>query len=153
MTAVPRDAWHEAVMAEVSGGFTFPDLLTGIDRGEGVEVLIRLVDPSTATATVLTTVVDDRDPHVASVVDLLPGAAWHERETAEMFGVVFDGHPTPGPLLLRETPDRPPLRSTTPLPERLAQPWPGTVEAEPGRRARRRSLPPGVRESWLESDA
>ena len=153
MTAIPREAWHEAVMAEVTGGFTFPDLLTGIDRGDGVEVLLRIVDPATAVARVLSTVVPDADPHLASVADLLPGAAWHERETAEMFGVVFDGHPSPGPLLLRDAPALPPLRTSTPLPERLAQPWPGTVVAEPGRRARRRSLPPGVRESWVEADA
>jgi len=33
------------------------------------------------------------DPHVPSVVATYPAADWHERETWDMFGVVFDGHP------------------------------------------------------------
>lgn len=32
--------------------------------------------------------------------DLWKAAEWHERETAELFGLVFDGHPWPRPLLL-----------------------------------------------------
>lgn len=35
----------------------------------------------------------DADPHVPSVVAVYPAADWHERETWDMFGVVFDGHP------------------------------------------------------------
>ena len=33
------------------------------------------------------------DPHVPSVVGLYPTADWHERETWDFFGIVFDGHP------------------------------------------------------------
>ena len=33
------------------------------------------------------------DPHVPSVTGTYPTADWHERETFDMFGVVFDGHP------------------------------------------------------------
>ena len=33
------------------------------------------------------------DPHVPSVVDVWPTADWHERETYDFFGIVFDGHP------------------------------------------------------------
>jgi NADH-quinone oxidoreductase subunit C len=33
------------------------------------------------------------DPHVPSVTEIYPGANWHERETWDFFGVVFDGHP------------------------------------------------------------
>jgi len=35
----------------------------------------------------------DSDPHVPSVVATYPAADWHERETWDMFGVIFDGHP------------------------------------------------------------
>ncbi len=35
----------------------------------------------------------DGDPHVPSVVPTYPAADWHERETWDMFGIVFDGHP------------------------------------------------------------
>ena len=33
------------------------------------------------------------DPHVSSVTDIYPTANWHERETWDFFGIVFDGHP------------------------------------------------------------
>jgi len=35
----------------------------------------------------------DADPHVPSVVPVYPTADWHERETWDFFGIVFDGHP------------------------------------------------------------
>lgn len=35
----------------------------------------------------------DADPHIPSLVPLYPAADWHERETWDMFGLVFDGHP------------------------------------------------------------
>jgi len=35
----------------------------------------------------------DGDPHIPSVTSLYPGNDWHERETFDFFGIVFDGHP------------------------------------------------------------
>jgi len=35
----------------------------------------------------------DSDPHIPSVVAIYPTADWHERETWDMFGVIFDDHP------------------------------------------------------------
>jgi NADH-quinone oxidoreductase subunit C len=35
----------------------------------------------------------DADPHVPSLVDVYPTNNWHERETYDFFGIVFDGHP------------------------------------------------------------
>ncbi len=35
----------------------------------------------------------ETDPHVPSVVATYPAADWHERETWDMFGIIFDGHP------------------------------------------------------------
>jgi NADH-quinone oxidoreductase subunit C len=35
----------------------------------------------------------DADPHVPSVVAVYPTNDWHERETYDFFGIVFDGHP------------------------------------------------------------
>jgi len=37
--------------------------------------------------------VSDQDPHVPSVTEVYPTANWHERETWDFFGIVFDGHP------------------------------------------------------------
>jgi NADH-quinone oxidoreductase subunit C len=35
----------------------------------------------------------DSDPHIPSVTPVYPAANWHERETWDFFGIVFDGHP------------------------------------------------------------
>jgi NADH-quinone oxidoreductase subunit C len=35
----------------------------------------------------------DDDPHIPSVCSVYPGNDWHERETWDFFGIVFDGHP------------------------------------------------------------
>ncbi|MBO0820461.1 MAG: NADH-quinone oxidoreductase subunit C [Nocardiopsaceae bacterium] len=37
--------------------------------------------------------VPDADPHIPSVTGVYPVANWHERETWDFFGIVFDGHP------------------------------------------------------------
>lgn len=35
----------------------------------------------------------DSDPHIPSLVEIWAGNNWHERETYDMFGIIFDGHP------------------------------------------------------------
>jgi NADH-quinone oxidoreductase subunit C len=35
----------------------------------------------------------DADPHIPSLVNVYPTNNWHERETWDFFGIVFDGHP------------------------------------------------------------
>ena len=35
----------------------------------------------------------DADPHIPSVVSVYPTCDWHERETWDFFGIIFDGHP------------------------------------------------------------
>jgi NADH-quinone oxidoreductase subunit C len=35
----------------------------------------------------------DEDPHIPSVVSVYPTNDWHERETYDFFGIIFDGHP------------------------------------------------------------
>ena len=37
--------------------------------------------------------VPDADAHIPSVVEVWAGNNWHERETFDMFGIIFDGHP------------------------------------------------------------
>lgn len=37
--------------------------------------------------------VPDADPHLPSLVSVYPTNDWHERETFDFFGIIFDGHP------------------------------------------------------------
>jgi NADH-quinone oxidoreductase subunit C len=47
---------------------------------------------------------------IPTISDIYQGADWHERETRDLYGVVFDGHPNMKPLLLsEEDPDFHPL--------------------------------------------
>jgi NADH-quinone oxidoreductase subunit C len=79
----------------------------------------------------LKTDVDERDPHAESWVSHYPGADWHERETWEMFGVTFDGHPSLRHLYLPSEFEGHPLRKDYPLLARVVKPWPGLVDVEP----------------------
>ena len=69
-------------------------------------------------------------PVCPTISDLFPTSNWHERETREMFGIEFEGHPQPVKLLLSEPFEGHPLRKDFPLMSREAKPWPGAVEGE-----------------------
>ena len=55
------------------------------------------------------------NPHIPSLTALYSAANWHEREAAEMVGLVFDGHPNPKNLLLDEDVRIHPLLKAHPL--------------------------------------
>jgi NADH-quinone oxidoreductase subunit C len=55
------------------------------------------------------------DPHVPSVTGVYPGADWQERETYDMFGVIFDGHPALTRILMPDDWDGYPQRKDYPL--------------------------------------
>jgi NADH-quinone oxidoreductase subunit C len=55
------------------------------------------------------------DPHVPSVTAVYPGADWQERETYDMFGVIFDGHPALTRILMPDDWDGYPQRKDYPL--------------------------------------
>ena len=55
------------------------------------------------------------DPHVPSLTGIYPTADWHERETWDMFGIVFDGHPGLTRILMPDDWDGHPQRKDYPL--------------------------------------
>ncbi|MCB1238747.1 MAG: NADH-quinone oxidoreductase subunit C, partial [Tetrasphaera sp.] len=57
----------------------------------------------------------DADPHIPSVVAIWPGADWHERETWDMFGIIFDGHPALTRILMPDDWPGHPQRKDYPL--------------------------------------
>ncbi len=79
---------------------------------------------------VLKTDVDEGDMRAESWVPVYPGADWHERETWEMFGITFDGHPSLRHLYLPSEFEGHPLRKDFPLLAREVKPWPGLVDVE-----------------------
>ncbi|MPR00578.1 NADH-quinone oxidoreductase subunit C [Modestobacter sp. I12A-02628] len=59
--------------------------------------------------------VSAEDPHLPSVTGVYPTADWHERETWDMFGIVFDGHPALTRILMPDDWDGHPQRKDYPL--------------------------------------
>ena len=57
----------------------------------------------------------DSDPHIPSVVAVYPTADWHERETWDMFGIIFDGHPALTRILMPDDWPGHPQRKDYPL--------------------------------------
>jgi NADH-quinone oxidoreductase subunit C len=57
----------------------------------------------------------DADPHIPSVVATYPTADWHERETYDMFGIIFDGHPALTRILMPDDWPGHPQRKDYPL--------------------------------------
>ena len=140
-----------------AAGATMLDMLTAVDDpGNGrIEVVVHLVDVVDRQRHLVWSAVDRDEPVLDSLVGVYAGAAWHEREVHEMFGVRFTGNPDLRPLLTTGDAGYP-LRRTTALPARLATPWPGAAEPADrpagGRvaaRPRSRPGPPGVPQEWL----
>ena len=145
-------AWRRELEVAHAEGFVLLDLLTAVDHGDELELVARVVDLDGGARLITDRIPADR-PIVPTVADLFAAADWYERETAEMLGVVFDGHPDPRPLLLRTRLGAPPLRRSTILAARVAVPWPAAAEADAGGRgSRRRQQPPGVPDGWMRGE-
>ncbi len=147
---VPAERWVAA--AELARDdpeleLSYFDWLSGVDQLDaGFEIVLHLYSVRQRHRVLLRTRVPRAEPVLASLVPLFPGAAWHERETYEMFGVEFAGHPGLIPLLLPDGFDGHPLRKEFVLASRVVKEWPGA--REPGEShtgtTRRRMRPPGV---------
>ncbi|GAA2394968.1 hypothetical protein GCM10010404_60490 [Nonomuraea africana] len=149
---VAASDWIELLTYCRDTGYEFFDWLSGVDEPpDGFGVVAHVYNPSTHERLLLRTRVPRADPHLPSAVGVYRGANWHERETFEMFGVIFDDHPYLVPLLLPEGFEGYPLRKDFVLAARVAKAWPGAKEpGESGHGApsRRKTLPPGVPAEW-----
>lgn len=149
---VDRSSWREEATGLHRAGYTFFDWLSAVDEeDDGFRVVVhvaRLADSGIADHLLLATMVPVDDPSIESLTSVYRGAAWHERETHEMFGIDFGVRLEP--LLLPDGFEGHPLRKDFVLASRVAKPWPGAKE--PGEAdadsahspSRRRLRPPGV---------
>lgn len=155
---VPTEHWPAAVRAlRDECGATYLDWLSAVDElTDGFRVVVHLARLGTPVEHVLVrTRVPRAEAVLESLVPVFAGAAWHERETHEMFGIGFTGFDDGSgeglrPLLLPDGFEGTPLRKSFALASRAAKPWPGAKEPGEGGDAhaaspsRRKLLPPGV---------
>ncbi|MGH8867403.1 MAG: NADH-quinone oxidoreductase subunit C [Actinomycetes bacterium] len=150
---VPAERWLATLQAARDSGLTFFDWLSAVDElDEGFSVVAHVADLTRHP--VLHLLVRSRIPRdtpvLPSATGVYRGASWHERETHEMFGIDFPGHPGLDPLLLPDGFEGHPMRKEFVLAARAAKPWPGAKEpgesdhAAAASPSRRRTRPPGV---------
>jgi len=128
-------------------------LARGAVRFEWLTATHNLGDAFEVTSCVATAAIDERwivstsiTASVATLAHIYPQADFHERETAQMYGIAFTGRSSTEPAF-----DAPfeghPLRRDFALRTRQDATWPGAVEPDAAAR-RRPSLPPGVLPEW-----
>jgi NADH-quinone oxidoreductase subunit C len=119
---VPRE--HVATLCahlKAAPGFEFDMLsdITGADRGPEeeprFEVNYHLFSTKRFHRLRLKVLLNQEDTHVPTVVPVWRTANWHERETFDMFGVIFDGHPDLRRILLPDDWQGHALRKDFPL--------------------------------------
>lgn len=158
---IRTDAWQQAGRVAKELGFSYFCFLSGLDwlpspYGKGEEdpteptperstaivqgvtggetrfqVFARVYDINAHVGVTLKADVPDADPRIDSWVPVYAGANWHERETWEMYGITFVGHPDPRHMYLPTDFEGYPLRKDFPLLARMVKPWPGIVDVEP----------------------
>jgi NADH-quinone oxidoreductase subunit C len=156
---LPED-WLTAVEACKADGFDYFDWLGCVDE-IGRQNCLRIVlvvrnMGQRAEPRMLSCLLPRDDPRLDTVSGVFAGAAWHEREAAELFGVEFIGGDHRR-LLLNPEFEGTPLRKDEVLAARTGMSWPGAkepgeTEASP---SRRRLVPPGVPDPavWGDRDA
>jgi NADH-quinone oxidoreductase subunit C len=77
--------------------FEFCSSLSGVhfphEKGRELHVAYHLLSMTHNRRIRVEVTAPDDDPHIPSVVSIYPTADWHERETYDFFGIIFDGHP------------------------------------------------------------
>lgn len=122
--AVPREAIRET-MADLKGqGYLSYVFMTCVDHlatplmeppPERFELVYQLRNMKTLHEIRVRVYVPESDPRAPSVHDIFGPADWDERETFDMFGILFDGHPRLTRILMPEDWIGHPLRRDFPV--------------------------------------
>ena len=110
-----RDRYLDVVKALADDGYAMMIDLCGVDYldhpgrslpidvvPERFEVVVNLLDIANRRRVRLRVQVPEHDCTLASIFDVHPAAEAYERETFDMFGVVFTGHPDLTRILMPE---------------------------------------------------
>jgi len=125
--ASPQEAEAGFETDEPSSG----EIVTGFGGGDTrFQVLARLYSTVRHIGLTLKADLDDEAPSIQTWTGEYPGADWCERETYEMYGFDFVGHPNLIKLYLPGEFEGFPLRKDFPLLAREVKPWPGLVDVE-----------------------
>ena len=142
---VKEDEWVEtATKLKDQYGLSFFSWLSAVDWENDVsvgdpprenivpsfEILCCLSDTSDGNFVIISTTIGKVNPTIATLVNIFPGANWHEREAYEMFGISFEGHPNLIKLYLPDGFEGNPLLKSYELLTREVKPWPGEVDVE-----------------------
>ncbi len=109
---VPPQRWIAALaFARDELGCDCFDWLSAVDElADGFAIMAHLYSVADRHHLLLRTRVARDAPRLSTATSLYGGAAGAERETAALFGIRFEGHPDPSPLLLPDCLRRPPPR-------------------------------------------
>ena len=91
-------------------GVNYPD-----DTGAELHAVYHLLSMTYNRRIRLEVSAPDADPHIPSLVAVYPTNDWHERETYDMFGIIFDGHPSLTRILMPDDWPGHPQRKDYPL--------------------------------------
>jgi NADH-quinone oxidoreductase subunit C len=124
------EAGSAEAASEVPAGF--PHGTTGGDtRFQLLARVAHVGEPGNYWGITLKADVPDDTATIDTWTNTYAGADWHERETWEMFGITFAGHPGLRNMYLPSAFEGHPLRKDFPLLARMVKPWPGIVDVEP----------------------
>jgi NADH-quinone oxidoreductase subunit C len=129
---VPGDRWVDVATHLHDCGRCHFDLitfLTAVDlETDGFEVVLHVYSIRRQHAVNVKTIVPRETPRLPTLSEVWAGANWCERETWELFGIDFTGHPNLVKLLLPVEFEGFPLRKDFLLMTREAKEWPGLKE-------------------------
>lgn len=165
---VDADRWRSTLAELKADGYTYFDWLSAVDETDGLRLVAHVVRQDPWDHLIVATFLAPGQA-AQSVVEVYAGAAWHQRETHEMFGLAFGTGEQPAPLLLPDGFEGHPLRKDFVLAARVVKPWPGAKEPgesdhdladRPARETggtaggtpaprRRRVTAPGIPEDWM----
>lgn len=107
---IQKENLLEAATKAKEMGFDQLSVITGVDYEDRVESIYNLFSYDNKQNLVLKVILDHDNPEVDSLTSLWKGANWLERETYDLVGIKFTGHPNLTRILLPEGWNGHPLR-------------------------------------------